>query len=295
MKEGKEEIPDNILTLNLSTIKKVLKITGDINLPDYNLIIKSDNVFELLQAEVETGFFPGSTKKKDILTALGKAIINKISSFSTDAQFGRLYQIANLILTDLDRQNSLFYSTNDSFQNSLSALGWTGSFAPVSSDTYALVELNLGANKANCCVTRETSHTITSTDAINRVSTSEPSINHKITVVFTNNSPSENPTPPTFFGGNYIAFLRFYLPDNATNIKVDNPDFTLDKNFGFTQVGLFHTTKSLTTTQINLSYDLPKDNYALTILKQHGLETSPQTINLFGEILSTPLETSFGI
>ena len=325
--KGDEINPDLLLTLNLTTIEKIIRLIGEVDVPEYGFKLTADNLYSLLQNEAEIDFFPGSTQKKDALTAVGAALTKRLSLLKPD-QYLRIGQI---LLDQLNHGNLLVNSTSEQVQKILEEKNWAGqlSLTPARCnpsytwqvcDTVLLVETNLGANKANCCVERVTKHVITLSQS-SEASGEGGSISHLINLTFTNNSPLENPLPPRFFGGNYISYLRYYLPENARNIRltaqpslpktltqypapfdgIKQKSFDLKDNYGLRELGFFHTTAAGTKSAVQLSYDLPLDNlggypissYQLTLLKQNGLESSPQEINLFGKNYSTPLETNF--
>lgn len=308
--KGSEINPDILVTLNLATIEKIAAVIGKIDIPEYGLQLTADNLYSLLQNKAEIAFFPGSTQKRDVLTAAGTALSKKISHL----EFTQYVQLVQILLDQLNHSNLLVNSTNPEIQNIILSKDWAGKLITPQgcegclNDTVLLVETNLGANKANCCIDRQTVHTISYTPY---------AISHLINLTFTNNSPLENPLPPRFFGGNYISYLRYYLPDTAKNIRLTAQP-TLPKtitqypipfdgikqklfdrkfNYGLTEIGFFHTTAAGTKSAVQLSYDLPIDGnpvtYQLNLLKQNGLTSSPQEINLFGKDYSTPLENNY--
>lgn len=332
LEKGNEINPDFLITLNLNTIEKIAKIIGEIDVPEYNFKLNSDNLYTLLQNQAETNFFPGSTQKKDVLTATGNALTKKLSTLKPK----QLIQIAQVVTDQLNHSNLLVNAINPDVQKILEDKHWAGELSIVNcqlsnclNDTFLLVETNLGANKANCCVERITKHVITR---------GETEISHLVNLTLTNTSPLENPLPPRFYGGNYISYLRFYLPKNATNIRITAQP-TLPKTLAqypkpfdgitnkewqfsivnfplsiFKELGFFHLTAAGTKSAVQLSYDLPLNcqlslpvrqagivhcplfvNYQLNILKQNGLESSPTEINLFGKSESTNLENDYTI
>lgn len=309
--KGREINPDILVTLSLSDIKKVIDITGPFEVPEYNITITSDNVYTLLQNQAEVGFFPGSTSKRDALSATAKALIKHFEGLESEKKLA----IATILMDALNQQNILLNSKNTALQNTFKAQNWAGQWEPTAcktanclSDTLAVIEANMGANKANCCVNRLSTHQISREDNL---------IHHTVIIEYDNTSPLENPDPPRFYGGNYINYIRFYLPKSATDVTVATtptlpttlliypkpfpmfPNDYLDINedkYGFKEVGFFHTTKSLSQSSITVSYDLPigpNQPYELNILKQHGLQESPQQINLFGVNYKTNLESNF--
>lgn len=308
--KGGEISPDLMSTISLSTIKKIMHIIGPIKISDYDMELTEDNIFRLLQSKVETDFFPGSTQKKDILTSLGKAFISKIEFLPLSKKI----DVVEILWQEAKHKNILVNSTDTNFQNVLEERGLTGSLrfphcqiadSKCNLDVFIAVEANLGANKANCCTQRNTTHKITDNGE---------TLTHDIEIIYTNNSSDENPILPDFFGGNYIDYVRFYLPKASTNLRVkaepttpttldyypepystDPVRLNISDYYLFKIVGLFHTTRAGTSSRINITYELPKigNIYELHILKQHGMQTSPQEITFDNLTASTNLEDDF--
>lgn len=308
--KGGEVNPDLMMTISLSTIKKILNIVGAINIPDYDLTLSEDNIFSMLQAKVETDFFAGSTQKKDILNALGRAFIAKLEYLPLTKKL----EVVQIIWDEVDHKNILVNSTNDSFQAKLEENQMAGVLkypkcqdgeGKCMLDVYLAVESNLGANKANCCTDTQTTHKITKSLDLYK---------HDIQIEYKNKSIDENPKLPDFFGGNYIDYVRFYIPKNATKLVVTAsptlpttlsyfPDpYTsgparIDVNdyFLFKIIGFFHTTRAGTSSDIHISYELPitEQEYELHVLKQNGMQTSPQEIIFENQTMNTELEDDF--
>ena len=325
LEKGKEINPDILAIINLSTVKKILNQIGSFPVPEYDANLTPDNLYLFLQGKTETNFFPGSTQKRDTLTAVGQALIKKTKSLPLTKRI----QITHILYTDLINQNIMIHSSNSSLQDVLGQKKLAGILSPEAFDTYSLIETNLGANKANQFVTRQTSH------AISSVAEKSSSIHHIVTLHFINSSPAANPNPPVHYGGNYITYLRFYIPLEAKNISLTrNPlslpplpsapssaelrteNRELKSIYGLTELGFWHTTLAGGESTISLSYDLPlptscvittqtssdigdlrseisRCGYTLAILKQHGLISSQQSINLFGKPFITDLRHSF--
>ncbi len=311
LEKGKETNPDILGIINLSTIKKVINIIGEFKLSENDKIITPDNLYLYLQGKAEVGFFPGSTQKADALHSVGTAALKKINSLSLSKKI----QIAKIIYNDLKNQNIVLNSTNQNFQTFLENQNFAGVYIANTHDYYGLVEMNLGANKANQYVTRQTAHNIT---------TENNQLKHTVAVDFQNSSPEKNPNPPLHYGGHYLGFFRIYLPPTATNIQVTHSEYlpctstnpsncyTATESANINQsilenqspiiasssavVSFWHLTLAGQHSNINLSYNLPpidQKRYSLTILKQNGFPASPQTLDIFGKLLKTNLETPF--
>ena len=330
LEKGKEINPDVLIAINLSTIQKLLTLTGNVKGPTLDMNITADNISLLLQNEIQENFFPGSTNKKDLLTATNQAFMQKLSSLPLKQKI----KIIQMIFSELKNQEILINATDPKFQAWLEKKNWAGVLQPAPctskvhdclSDTVAIIESNLGSNKANAFITRHTTHKITKGSSSDSVASGDSSdveptyIHHQITIKYTNTSPSESPDPPNHHGGDYLNYLRLYIPTSATNIKMEgfssdsgpqSSDRTssdvkpvkITTNHDFTEVGFFHTTPHQATSSATISYQLPlrhpaldagSISYQLTILKQPGITSSPQTINLFGKQQNLNLTTDF--
>lgn len=320
MEKAGEEKADLIVTLNLQTIKDIMRIIGPIKIDQFNIDLDQNNIYSFLQNQAENNFFPGSTQKKDALSLVGKHLVNKIESLDNSQKIS----VIKLLFDELDRTNIVVNALDKDIQSFFSQSKWSGETLKdiKSTDFYYLNEMNLGANKANCCVSRNTKHII-SRNTPNEAFGEVGQIHHEIKFTLTNSSPLENPDPPRFYGGNYLSFLRFYIPSSATNVIIKSisnkpsPKYkypTLDSptippgvypaNGGeggnskgvYQEISLFHLTSAASSSTVELSYDLPElpiANYQFSILKQNGLRSSPQSINLFGETFTTELKESF--
>lgn len=294
MVKGGEIEPEMLVTVNLTTIKKILTVVGPITIPDYDVVLDADNVFQLLQAKVESDFFPGSTQKKDLLASAGQALWLKIQQLNWRQQLA----IGAIIREELNEQNMLLHATRTDLQEVWQAKNWAGELtyptcqdpAGCDLDVTLAVEANLGANKANGYIERRSVHTITELPT---------SWLHQIKVYWVNHATEENPRLPEFFGGNYINYMRYYLPKNSREVVVraDPVVTTVDQTEKeeWLEIGFFQTTKAASTSTLELTYELPKStgNYELHLLKQHGMQSAPQEIKLGATKVQTELRNDY--
>ncbi len=280
LEKGNEINPQLLITINLSTIQKILP-----HLKTNNPILNAQQISLLLQNNIQQNFFPGSTYKKDLLASIGKDFFTALSN----APINKKIKIISIIFQELKAGEILINAQNPKLQAFLEKKDYAGKLQPTAckrclSDTIAIIESNLGSNKANQFITRQTTHTINKTNS---------SINHHITILYNNTSPTKLPQTPNHHGGDYLNYIRFYIPQSANNIHIstrpqkNNKPPTINNKFNFKEIGLFHLIPHLTKTSITISYQLPINNpihkYQLTILKQSGINQSPQTIHLFNK------------
>lgn len=287
--KGEEKRADTIIALNFLVIKDLIQIFEPIELVDYNFQIKADNFYQIAQKEAEADFFPGSTQKKDFLSALTKQLIFKVKNPS----LSQLAQIAKALKKNLNQKQILISANNSDFNQILDELNWNGEVERnyqdqenQISDYIYIVEANLGANKANCCIKRKTEQEINFNNNL---------VKEKLKLTYFNNSPQEKPDKNTFWGGVYENFLRIIVPLEVKGIKIKINNQTLeDKNQieikeysekKLKSIGFFVIVNPLSEAKVEIEYEkqaekAEKVDYLLEIQKQPGIESYSHLIKI---------------
>ena len=200
---------DGVIALSLPMVTKLLTMTGPIELLDFNERISESNFFAKSLLYTETDFFPGSTQKKDFLGALSSALLMRIT---TDPSLPAGALLA-LVSEAIEARDIQFYFTDSELQALVTQWGWQGGVSvrscqgrlqdmPCIGDGIALVDANLGVNKANFFVTRE---------AVSETTILENGdVEHTLTLSIHNSAPSQ-----ARGGGGYLSYMRFILPSDA--------------------------------------------------------------------------------
>jgi hypothetical protein len=149
---GDERKIDSIITLNVDQIEKILKVVGDIYLPDYGLTVTSDNLTALARAD-RNAFFAGSKQKANFLTSLFNNLKIKLTQLNTDQQS----EIIQTLIRGLEHKDLQLYSWHPQLQDIFMKYNVAGEIEyRAQSDFYLyLPETNVGINKANKKITRE--------------------------------------------------------------------------------------------------------------------------------------------
>lgn len=148
---------DGVIAVDLYVLQSILESVGEVYVPDYSLSINKDNFYEITQSHAEDDFFPGSTKKRNFLTALSRALILRLTD-SEGLDYTTLFKNFYQNLTQRNIQVSLNFQKP---RRILSDVGFDGRVevpvCPLSNcfpDYLGLVEANLGVNKVNPHITR---------------------------------------------------------------------------------------------------------------------------------------------
>ena len=207
---------DGVIAVNSSLIIQILTFLGSIQLPDTNDVITADNFYEKSIHYTQTDFFPGSTQKKDFLGSLVKTIMTSV----VDNKAISGIQAFSILDAALKSRNIQMYFIDPEAEQLSKQFVWAGSIpsktycfdssTPCIFDYNAIIESNLGVNKANYYIKREDTRDITM-DASGKVTETI-----KRTLVNTSNNQVGS--------GVYKNYMRLYLPAQAhiTNFTIDN-------------------------------------------------------------------------
>lgn len=202
---------DGVIAVSTPFVVDLLKATGPITLADYNDQVTSDNFFGKSLFYVQTDSFPGSTKKKDFLGSLARALMDRLTSMkgvNTTLTF-------RAIIDSLARHDILFSFKNPQLELLVNTAGWGGRIPWQSGcDMYkakdqctalplAVVDANLGVNKVNYFIENSLRRDITIADTGRFTET---------LVLSSHNSATDTTTGGA---GTYKSYTRFYLPDAA--------------------------------------------------------------------------------
>lgn len=308
---GKERTADGIIAVNLTLPIELLKISGSLEIPDRKGTITAANFYTTTESAVEDNFFPGSIQKQSYLSEVARALFQQVEEWGVFQKLRAGIAIVKLAQT----KQILLFSFDPLVEQSISQAHFDGSLNTIqvsNADYFSLFESNLGANKANCCVTRLVSLDLKKNSGF---------IQHTAVITFTNMNPASLKHPPQTWGGAYVDYLRVVLPISArvekiqvgqNNLPVDNAfietddtlekltqsendsetqflidsaaeskvDISVRKEKGLKILGFFAIVDALETKKVTIIYGTPTATL-LSLQKQSG-------------ILSIPYQLSFG-
>lgn len=289
---------DGVIAINFEAVRRLIEEVGPIAFPAYKRTLDGKNTLDFLQTTIDDKFFPGSTQKKDVLTALFNQLILKLEDRNSFAKAARLFPKL------MNEKHVLFAFNSSSIQTIFNALGYGGTIqnervveGGIINDFLLINEANIGVNKANINVTRLTEYAVTF----------ENKIKSRVSHTLKNDGDKE-----------YKAYVRVFAPlgSTLTSISFDRQkqniipavtDFKAYERPGFKppaglevdqdierrfQVfGFIVSVAGKSTKTIKVAYDngitLPSDaviKYFLYLIKQPGTQKYPFTLSLsYGE------------
>ena len=274
--KGGVEVGEGLIALNFQVIEDILGVIGGVYVPDYQSSITPDNLYAITQYEAERDFFPGSIQKKEFLQHLADSLLFQ----NQEIGYQQLYSIAGIVYSHLRQRNIQFNFEDQGSQKLVREIGWSGEIiwpqlANQLQDYLFIVDANLGANKANCCVIRQ---------VVQEVREREEIYDVNLKISYINQNPTEKPNPPKHWGGDYKNYLRILLPSStkiqAIKIGADSSNqspITIKSRptQDLQSIGFFVNVPHFEQKEVEVKYILPKDKdvkpYQLFIQKQSGI------------------------
>lgn len=203
---------DGVVALDLEVAKGILLATGPVLLPDFNQAFDYKNLYENLQNEIESEFFPGSQKKTNLMTGLTREMITRLANLEED----KYLPVTEELFKSLEERHIQIFLNNQEAQEAISKLGYSGEFPQPTclvncfSDWYGAVDANVGVTKANYFINRTYDLDVTISD---QVAKKTLTINYENTA-----NPALGQT------GRYKTYTRVVVPEGSTfdKVKIDN-------------------------------------------------------------------------
>ncbi len=145
---------DGVIALDTHLFKDLLKITGEISLPEYKLAVNDQNFNEVVQKQVEIDYDKKENQPKKVLADLAPKIISQISS-----QPENLPALASLLLENLAERHLQLFLFNPEMENLTRAQGWGGEIKDnPEGDFLMVVNTNIAGGKTDGVIKQTIQH-----------------------------------------------------------------------------------------------------------------------------------------
>lgn len=247
---------DGVLGITTHGLAQILEATGPIDIASHNETLTHKNIAERFEFNSEV-ILVQTADKQDYPTTVLTHVLKQLTQLERE----QALPVANALYESLGQKYLQVSVFNQSEQQVLQSLGWTGSLVVPSCparlstntcivDVFASVEANVGVNKANYYIERDSTHT---------VSLSPTAANHRRTISLTNTATS-NSWPK----GTYRLYQRYFLHTDAqlTSITINEKllptqEIVQGKTSDFTSVGFLTQVPVGETVTIELEYSTP--------------------------------------
>lgn len=149
---------DGVISMDTTLITEMLKITGPINMSEYNLEINSDNFNQQVEYEVEQNYFARQGGKeenepKKILADMMPRFINKILDNFSNSE--KLLPTMAVFSKAVSEKHLVLQFDQSDFQQHLNQIDYSGKISGYANDFLMISNTNLGGGKSSQKVTEK--------------------------------------------------------------------------------------------------------------------------------------------
>jgi len=283
--EAQKITVDGVIGTNLLFAQSLLKIVGPLQLVEFDKTVTAENLFEVTTEEVEKEFFPGSTKKKRFLQALGEGLLTNLFSLKRESYTS----LAKIVWEGLKQKDLLLYLEKGALAQALVESGFDGRLKAENGDFLMLLDTNFGTKTNLTLIKRMINYKLSNP-------TRADDLEVELTVTWEHKGTTAWPS------GTYRNLFRALVPKGSQLLQsflndkdVKSKIFTTEEA-GKTEFAIFFKVEPQTTAILKLKYRLPSSlnlktltHYSLNIQKQPGTVGEPFTFVFeepFGKQLS---------
>lgn len=146
---------DGVIAITPAVLKKLLAVTGPIEMSEYGITIDENNFIENIQTEVEQNYDKELNQPKKILSDITPKILDKI--FNPD-DFSDLVKTMGILSDSLNEKHILIYAKNWEIQKVLSTQGWSGEVLDSQKDYISVINTNINGFKTDGVIDEKIKH-----------------------------------------------------------------------------------------------------------------------------------------
>jgi hypothetical protein len=150
-KESLAQTPDLIIALTPQFVVDVLKITGPVTLPRYNVTMTAENFVQLAQVESSVNYDKELNQPKQILADFFPTLLQQISDLSGP----QLVPVVSALQQNLQHKHILLYAHEHVLQQRLEQFNWAGAIKSTDRDYLLVSASNLGGTKTDVNIKQE--------------------------------------------------------------------------------------------------------------------------------------------
>jgi len=187
---------DGVIAINAYVLRELLTVLGPIDMPEYDVVITAENIFDVLQEEVELNYDKELNEPKAIIADLVPQVLDRLLTVG-DYQKDVVRVMADMLAS----KDIQLFSTDQATQSKLSEFAWAGEMQDNDKDFLFLVNTNIAGGKTDNDITQVIDH--------QSIVQKNGEIINNVRITRTNIG-KENPFAG-IEGGN-VSYLRLYVP-----------------------------------------------------------------------------------
>lgn len=277
---------DGVIGLNVTTLERLLTVTGPVEVPEFGVTVTSSNAFDVTEEHTRVPFEPQGDRK-EFVALLADEVLERVLRPAP----GMWSPLIDAIQDLGDEKNLLLYSPDPRQQGLIRKFEWDGGVGYSSGDFLMPVDASVNSTKLNV-VLEESVDVEVRLDELGAATTT-------VTVHYLNNlglwEQGRDPelVRKLMLGGLYGGYLRLFVPPGTRLIDVRDESGEIGpeeigQEMGLTVFGRFFALPRDDEKQLVFRYLTPPvaemDSdiwvYRLRMQKQPGQQTLPVTVRV---------------
>lgn len=153
-KAGGETV-DGVISLTPTVMEKLLALTGPIEMPQYGVVLTSENFLDTIQYKVEVDYDKKLNEPKKILADFAPVFLDRLWQVWPE----KSKYIISAISESLSQKHILFYFSDEKLQSIFSGQNWTGEILNADKDYLSVVNANINGYKTDKVISQKIYHT----------------------------------------------------------------------------------------------------------------------------------------
>lgn len=137
---------DGVIALTPTVMKKLLSVTGPIELPQYGLTVDADNFMPVIQEQVEEKYDKEENKPKQVLADLSTELLGRV--FASDDK-ETILAVAQALIEGLNEKHVLLYARHPETEALIDTAGWSGRVLETDKDYLSVIHTNINGYKTD--------------------------------------------------------------------------------------------------------------------------------------------------
>lgn len=195
---------DGVIAINATFFEALLDIIGPIEMPEYGVIITSDNFFDTIQKQVEFEYDKEENKPKQIIADMAPIALNRLLQSGSQG----ILDVVSTLETGLQARELQFYFVQEKLQKIMAEKGWSGAIKQTNGDYLNVVSTNIAGGKTDAVTLRDYDLEVDISD--------DGSITNTLTITHTHDGDPNG----VFTDIPNVDYLRVYVPDGSELLSV---------------------------------------------------------------------------
>lgn len=200
---------DGVIAVNATMLEEVLRVTGPVEMPDYQVTLTAENVLSEIQHAVELNPVD-STKPKQILADLFPIVLARLESPTLEQTLA----LSEALSRGLGEKRVQLFARDPEIATVFAEHGWDGALKQTDGDYLALNVANIGGEKTDAVIEEVVKQDVEIL--------SDGRVRNTVTVARTHTGTAGTPLT----GVRNIAYLRLFVPAGSTLISASG-DFNI--------------------------------------------------------------------